>query len=204
MNSQFVFCSDVGKICNLPSRSQNVSFGADGTYHYRDVQNQSSIQCGPEKFGSPNSNPGIQQKCYRRDIPVFDLDTDGTPLGFTKCADESGLCRSPFDSDVLYGSDGHYYSGFVRANVPIACNSNVFGNPNPNSTNPTNACYVRQQGQIIPINPNISPINPNISPINPNISPINPNISPINPNILDLTLSPLGHYHHPLFPPILQ
>ena len=215
MGARPTHCAYEGQICNLPANiPQNVAFGSDGQYHFRDIINQPSIMCDAQLFGYPQAISETRAQCLTRPIPQFMLNPDGTPIGFTKCADESGMCFSLYESDILYGANGKFHTGFVPANQRIDCNNNVFGDPATGSDTHNesikNECWIRDSHQQMPLTPirvNTEPVYVNQAaieirppPITIRPEPINIQPTPINirPEPININPVPISVYRGPI------
>jgi hypothetical protein len=137
-------CASDGGTCTF-SGKQSVAYAADdgsGYIYYRNLSN--GTQCNTSVFGDPSQ--GHSKSCYVAPLPS-DFATgestlynsNGIPIGWTKCADENGICNPGTGSpvDILYGAAGNY----IYANATsIPCNSTVMGDPKSGTIN---ACYYR-------------------------------------------------------------
>jgi len=59
-----------------------------------------------------------------------------------QCANEGGLCRLPFPTEVLYGARGQMTSRFFDRDA-VPCSNRVFGDPAPGRRK---ACYIMMRG----------------------------------------------------------
>lgn len=186
--SPFAHCAYEGQLCLFsPSKAQNVAFGINDNYHFRDVIDSSNIMCTNNNFEFPKNGSTIRNQCLTRDIPKYSFNTDGTPFEFTECSVEGTICSSPYDSDILYGADGKYLSGYIKANQTIKCDSKTFGDP---KTGKQNICYIRNPDfitslvtqantmPVVPVPANMVPVPANMVPVPANIVPIHANVPP--------------------------
>ena len=67
------------------------------------------------------------------------LPVNNPPTGFTKCANEVGICSFSGIAEVVYGAVNSFTTPRVFTN-DVPCNSAVFGNPIPGSVK---ACYAK-------------------------------------------------------------
>ena len=130
-------CASEGGTCSLFD-TQSVAYASEkeGTFPYFRVAT-GSIQCTDARFGDPDTSSDAFKSCYASNIPKDVLvptstfyDSGGKPAGWTKCADESGICdpQAGKPVDILYGKDKAYV--YARAES-TPCNNDIFGDPLP-------------------------------------------------------------------------
>ncbi|WP_136419013.1 transferrin-binding protein-like solute binding protein [Herbaspirillum sp. ST 5-3] len=117
-------CADENGTCSFSGTAQ-VRYGLNGTYATLTATNV--IGCNNEVFGDPL--PGANKICeYTLSGSTPPPDPDPTP-GWTKCADENGICSFSGTTQVRYGLNGTYAT--LTATNTIGCNNEVFGDPLP-------------------------------------------------------------------------
>lgn len=142
-------CVSQGTTMNIADK-RSVAFAPMGTQtgpiYYRNLTG--SFTCNPSTFNAPVDDTTDYQCCFAPIPPNIYYDTNGVPIGFTKCGTDApgpglqSVCfpdNNHIPADILYGANRNY----VYANaVNVPCSSNIFGNPN--NSNVTNHCYWRQ------------------------------------------------------------
>ena len=81
--------------------------------------------------------PGVYTVSYAATGTVPPIVYQSLPGTWTKCAVENGSCAVSGSSVVAFGAGGKF--NYVSATSATACNTTVFGDPNPNVAK---ACYV--------------------------------------------------------------
>jgi len=145
MASPYIFCANDNNFCKLPNETDvfNIAYGNGQQFHFRNISGQPTIKCDGNLFGLPGNvkpNP-IKNRCYYRIVPKFSVDQNEIPAGYDKCADEKSTCIANYPSDLLYGANGQFTSGFAFANQPIKCSDRTFGSQN---LNVPKACYIKK------------------------------------------------------------
>ena len=146
--------------------TQSVAYTAtagNSPIYYRNLT--TSTPCNNSIFNDPSV--GNQKSCYVAPIPADVAaggsnfyDSNGNPVGWTKCADESGICNPGAGSpvDVLYGVN----SSYVYANTSeTPCSNDIFGDPKVGSGK---SCYWRNIPTPTPGTPPVTPPSPTPTP----------------------------------------
>ena len=107
--SDWTFCAWEGATCTF-SGTQEVRYGANGSYFYRTVSNGTA--CTNNVFGDPTV--GIVKNCAVRS-------------DWTLCAAEGGFCAFAGTQQVRYGANGVY--SYRTLSGGTACTNSVFGDP---------------------------------------------------------------------------
>src|SRR5271154_3591284 len=83
-------CSAENSPCNFTGTQSVAYVAADGTgtIYYRNPTN--TVACNNTTFGDPS--PSKAKQCLTYNIPTGIVYNAGAPVGFTKCANEGGVC----------------------------------------------------------------------------------------------------------------
>ena len=108
--SDWTFCAWEGGTCTF-SGTQEVRYGANGSYFYRTVSNGTA--CTNNVFGDPSA--GTVKNCAVR------------ASDWTFCASEGGFCAFAGTEQVRYGANGVY--SYRTLSGGTACTNSVFGDP---------------------------------------------------------------------------
>jgi parallel beta-helix repeat protein len=106
----WTFCGWEGAACSF-SGTQEVRYGADGSYFYRTLSNGTA--CTNGVFGDPLV--GALKSCAVRSAE------------WTFCAREYGQCAFSGTKEVRYGANGSYF--YRTLSNGTACTNDVFGDP---------------------------------------------------------------------------
>jgi hypothetical protein len=115
-------CADQYGTCTF-SGTMVVRYGASSSYNYQTATG--SINCTNNTFGDPL--PGSDKACSVAPVPA---------TGWTKCADQYGVCAVSGTVTVAYGASSSYNYRTVTGSID--CNNNTFGDPLPGSDK---SCY---------------------------------------------------------------
>ena len=107
--SDWTFCAWEGATCTF-SGTQEVRYGANGSYFYRTLSNGTA--CTNSVFGDPSA--GTVKDCAVRSDWTF-------------CAAEGGFCAFAGTQQVRYGANGVY--SYRTLSGGTACTNSVFGDP---------------------------------------------------------------------------
>lgn len=141
MGTTATHCANENHLCNIQAGiPQNVIYTVNGQNYFKDINNQKSILCNNATFGDPGPH-GSQGQCSVRNIPFYTIGSNGVPIGYIKCANEGEICKTTIDTNILYGADGNYVSGFLQANHSIPCNDKTFIGSLPGKNK---FCYIKE------------------------------------------------------------
>lgn len=136
-------CADENEMCNVDNKPSIVAYGTNGSFIFKNVKNKQNIPCTNDYFGN-DPMPGKNKQCYIKSLPTYDKNID-IPNGFIKCAENGGTCFSfGSGSDIIYGTNGSYTSGFLLPGHSVVCDQKNF----PGSCNKSGKCYIKK-------NPNV-------------------------------------------------
>ena len=144
-------CASEGGICTTPTAS-TVRYGLNGIYFTKSVTG--SIACSNGAFGDPS--PGTDKFCDyspNQAAPAQPPSPTGTPISWTRCAAEGGVCSFIGTQQVRYGINGQY--ALHTATAPVACDNSTFGDPAPGADK---FCDYAPAAVVQPPLPNPAPI----------------------------------------------
>jgi hypothetical protein len=125
---QYKFCAGQNATCSNGAFPVSIAYGANGSFNYKMLPANQTIQCNNATFGDPL--PGVAKACYTG------------PAGYRFCqTGDIGLnCAFSGYASVAYGANGRFnYHVFKNG---VACSSGLFGfDPYPGKQK---YCYIKQ------------------------------------------------------------
>lgn len=119
--SEWLNCAAEGKTCAF-SGTRQVRYGSATQFVTKTVAG--STVCSNAVFGDPA--PNVVKSCSYSSTTV----TAATPVTWTSCSAEGGVCAVPGTRQVRYGANNIFVTKTVSGTV--ACSNSVFGDPTPN------------------------------------------------------------------------